>query len=75
MSVVSGRKEEGEGSLAVQVASTLSTIPPLSFTYESPLRVWPEEWNEKGERGGGGGEGGRGEKESNFTGKEDAMEN
>lgn len=28
MSVVSGRKEEGEGSLAVQVASTLSTIPP-----------------------------------------------
>lgn len=54
------------------MASTLSTIPPLSFTYESPLRVWPEEWNEKGERGGGGGEG---EKESNFTGKEDAMEN
>lgn len=23
------------------------SLPPLSFTYESPLRVWPEEWNEK----------------------------
>lgn len=53
MSVVSGRKS-GEGSLVVQVASTLSTIlvSPLSpsFTYESPPRVWPEEWNERGRK-------------------------